>query len=58
MLWPNQTHYPYNSKGTKEKYVQNNIEQNDYLNALRNIDESFGMLMEGLQKSGQLQNTL
>lgn len=59
MIWTNQTHYPYFVDGKNEvKYVGDNPNLNRYLNALQNSDEAFGELLEGLQKRGQLNNTL
>lgn len=56
MLWANQTHYPYFSHD-KNKYTDN-AELNPYLNALRNVDEAFNQLMQGLKKRNSLNNTL
>ena len=56
MLWVNQTHYPYFSHD-KNKYT-NNAELNPYLNALKNVDEAFSQLMQGLKSRNNLNNTL
>ena len=56
MIWSNQTHYPYFSHD-KNKYTDN-AELNPYLNALKNVDEAFNQLMDGLAKSNSLNNTL
>ncbi|MEO6221508.1 MAG: sulfatase-like hydrolase/transferase [Ginsengibacter sp.] len=56
VLWTNQTHYPYFSHD-KIKYTDN-AALNPYLNALKNVDESFNQLMQGLKNSSSLNNTL
>ncbi len=59
ILWTNQTHYPYFVHAEKEvKYIKGNIEFNRYLNALKSVDEAFGILMDGLQKRNALNNSL
>jgi arylsulfatase A-like enzyme len=59
MFWTNQTHYPYAFDSKREvKYVNNNPEFNRYLNSLKNSDEAFGMLMNGLQERNLLDSTL
>ena len=56
VLWTNQTHYPYFSHDSV-KYADD-IELNPYLNALKNVDEAFGKLMQGLKDRNILKNTL
>lgn len=59
MFWTNQTHYPYAFDTKAEvKYVKGNDELNRYLNALKNADEAFGMLIRGLESRNILQNTM
>jgi phosphoglycerol transferase MdoB-like AlkP superfamily enzyme len=58
MLWTNQTHQPYFFDRDKEVQYSKNGELNHYLNAIKYSDEAFGILMEGLQRRGMLNNTV
>jgi arylsulfatase A-like enzyme len=57
ILWSNQTHYPYFFSG-KEKKFSDKPELNKYLNALEEVDNAFGELMNGLEKRKELNKTL
>ena len=57
LLWTTQTHYSYLAR-EERKYTSKNADLNRYLNALRDSDEAFGILMDGLEKRGLLKNTL
>lgn len=58
VLWTTQTHYSYLFKSKEAEYDKNNKDLNKYLNALKEEDIAFGMLMEGLEKRNLLNNTL
>ncbi len=58
MLWTTQTHHHYLFKNKEVEYVKGNKDLNRYLNALRENDEAFGMLMDGLKQRDMLNNTL
>jgi arylsulfatase A-like enzyme len=58
ILWTIQTHYHYLFRNKEVEYVKDNKDLNKYLNALREDDEVFGMLMEGLKKRNMLNSTL
>lgn len=57
VLWTNQTHSPYYSDQSKA-FTGDKRKLNQYLNALNHSDSLFGALMQSLEKSGTLQNTL
>lgn len=51
------THYPYTTNTMLQHYVDDE-KQNEYLNALRIGDETFGVVMDRLAASGKLDSTL
>lgn len=58
IAWTMQTHYPYFYSGDEKKYTATNPDLNRYLNALQNIDEAFGILMDGLSTKKRLSETM
>lgn len=56
-LWTGMAHYPYFAGPDPVSYVEN-TNHNDYLNAIRVIDDGLGVLVEGLQQRGLLDSTL
>ncbi|MDP2062878.1 MAG: sulfatase-like hydrolase/transferase [Phaeovulum sp.] len=56
-LWTGMAHYPYFAGPNPVSYVENQ-NQNDYLNAIRVIDEGLGMLVEDLRQRELLDSTL
>ena len=58
LCWTMQTHYPYFVVGEEKIFDTGNVDFNRYLNALKNSDEAFGNLMNGLKQLDILDETL
>ncbi|WNJ16455.1 sulfatase [Pontibacter sp. G13] len=58
VCWTNQTHYPYLVTDPLDSIDTSNRLRNRYLNALRESDQMFGKLMEGLKSRSLLDETL
>lgn len=58
MMWTYQTHYPYFPSNRNIDFKTGNLNQEKYLNALRQADESLKQLVEGLQQRHLLESTL